>query len=347
MGGTYGDLDLSNINDVTYISIIGIGKVNLVVFEGGQSQSHYGDFKNFQCEGFLLYQSTGTIENITVIPQGSDFEVGTNAGTIRNVSSPHITININTGTVDNIITTGQWYQDTNSGEIKNCSAAEMLEYSDNSGIIDNCHSTGTLTRAFFAHEGYSNSGTIKNCTANGARSFGEQTATGVTENCTAVLQGFGATSLQITSGGGNGTYKNCTGGIGSFFGINSDTTGSRIMLANYINCTAQQQSFGHVNVVGAETIFSGTATNCTAGFRSFASVGATGGAASISADAIIENCSAGNFSFGSEANADNFGKVLRCRTTQLSNPFKASGTTGVVRLSLDGNYNVVNIPVIP
>jgi hypothetical protein len=345
MGGTYADLDLSNINNVTYVSIIGIGKVNLVVFEDGQTQSHYGDFKNFQCELFSLYQSTGTIENITVIPLGSDFEVFNNAGTIRNVSSPHVTINENTGTVENVITTGQWYQDSNSGEIKNCSAAEMLEYSDNSGIIDNCHSTGTLTRAFCAHIGYSNSGTIKNCTARGARSFGEQTATGVTENCKSELQGFGATSSQITSGGGAGTYKNCAAGVGSFFGINSDTTIIRTMLANYIDCTAGQQSFGHVNVLAAETVFSGTATNCTAGFRSFASVGTTGGAASISADAVIENCSAGNFSFGSITNADNFGKVLRCRTTQLSNPFKASGTTGVVRLGLDGNYNVVNIPV--
>ena len=347
MGGTYSDLDISNINDVTYISIIGIGKVDLVVFGGGQSQSHYGDFKNFQCESFSLHQSMGTIENITVIPQGTDFEVATNAGTIRNVSSPHITINTNTGTLENIITTGQWYQDTNSGEIKNCSAAEMLEYSDNSGIIDNCHSTGTLTRAFFAYAGYQNSGTVKNCTSKGARSFGEQTATGVTENCTAVLQGFGATSSQIApfagSGGGNGTYKNCTGGIGSFFGVNTDTINIRVMLANYIDCTAQQQSFGYCNTSGAVTVFSGTAKNCTAGFRSFAGVDA--GNAQISTGAIIENCNAGNFSFASDSpNTINFGIILRCRTTSMSaNAFRVDGSFGKVRLCLDGNYNEVNL----
>ena len=346
MSGTYADLDTSNANEVTYINIIGIGEVNLVVFEDNPGQYntiHYGDYKNFQCESFLAYQSMGTIENITVIPLGSTFEVGTNLGTIRNVSSPHVTINSNTGTVENVITTGQWYQDANSGEIKNCSAAEFLEYSDNTGIIDNCHSTGTLTRAFGGYAGLKNSGTIKNCTAKGARSFGEQTATGVTENCTAVVQGFGGTSSQITSGGGTGTYKNCTGGVGSFFGVNADTTGFRVMLANYINCTAQQQSFGYCNTSGATTVFSGTAKNCTAGFRSFA--GADAGNAQISTGAIIENCSAGNFSFASDdPNTINSGIILRCRTTSLSaNAFRVDGATGIVRLCLDGNFNEVNL----
>ena len=355
MSGTYDPLDIPNGGGA---DIIGIGNpfIDSIAELGGDPAEPTREisYKNFRCGYFELQYNSGTIEGIK---SSSFFTVSENliSGIIKDV---YATGDINTvdnyGTIDNVNSTGgEFFLSINFSIIKNCSAASFLtSYMLNEGTIDNCHSTGTTSYAFGGYWNSEQYGTIRNCTAKGARSFGEQSANGVTENCTAVLQGFGGTSSQIWQyivggGGGNGTYKNCTGGIGSFFGVNSDTTNTRVMLANYIDCTAQEQSFGHVNVVGAETIFNGTATNCTAGFRSFAGVGATGGAASVGENAIVENCTAGNFSFGSHTNAENYGKVLRCRTTQLTNPFKASGATGVVRLGLDGNYNVVNIPAIP
>ena len=266
------------------------------------------------------------------------------SGIMRNITAYDAIFTTLSGEIDGMTAENSFRVSTVTGTIRNVKALSLntLRFTDNYGIIENV--TGG-NNAFNAYVGYQNYGTYKNCSA-GLQSFGEQGVDGLTENCTAGNQGFAALSSIISwggIGGIKGTYKNCVAGVGSFFGVNTNTAGARTIEANYINCTAKEQSFGHVNNVGSETIFSGTARNCTAGFRSFAGVGTTGGAASISAGAIIENCTAGNFSFGSATGASNLGRVLRCRTTQLSNPFSATGT-GKVRLCLDGNDNVVNIP---
>lgn len=369
MAGTYGDLFLTNEG----VNVIGIGSPECVVLgdiymSSSQGFGFYADVENLSADTIYLADSRVNFKNIKCVSLARNTNVtfgAANSGTITDSHLGGISLDGNSGTMRNITGCFNVSLDTNYGVIDGMEVSNNLNIQQSNGTIKNvvaeslnalrfCDNYGTIenvtggNNAFGAFPAAINYGTYKNCSG-GNESFGQQDVDGVTEDCTAGNFGFAARSSIISWGvnGIKGTYKNCVAGINSFFGSNTNTAGARTIEANYISCTAKEQSFGHVNNVGSETIFGGTATNCTAGFRSFASVGTTGGAASISADAIIENCSAGNFSFGSEANSDNFGKVLRCRTTQLSNPFKASGTTGVVRLSLDGNYNVVNIPAIP
>ena len=248
----------------------------------------------------------------------------------------------NYGTIKNIIAVSMYIFVENAGYIQNVKA-EHLDFETNNGIIDNCHSTGTIPRSFGGNIGSSNSGTIRNCTAGGNGSFGQQNANGVTENCTAGLYAFASNSSKIDwgSGGVYGTYKNCAAGDQSFFARNTDTVAPRDMNATYIGCKAGQKSFGFLNSSLSSTNFKGKAINCEAGNLSF--VAALQGTGEISQGAIIENCIAGNNSFGKK-NSTNEGAVLRCRAEAFS--FKATGT-GVVRLCLDENYNEVNLPIIP
>ena len=86
-------------------------------------------------------------------------------------------------------------------QLKTVLATRFFDDLYNDGIIDNCHSTGTAPRAFGGNGVSDNSGTIKNCTAKGNGSFGQQNASGVTENCTAGLYAFASNSNKIVWGG--------------------------------------------------------------------------------------------------------------------------------------------------
>ena len=226
-------------------------------------------------------------------------------------------------------------------QLKTVLATRFFDDLYNNGIIDNCHSTGTDPRAFGGNLGSYNSGTIKNCTAKGSGSFGQQNASGVTENCTAGLYAFASNSNKLLWTGGQGvygTYKNCTAGEQSFFARNTDANVVRDMNANYIGCKAGDKSFGFLNSSLSSTNFKGKAIDCEAGVSSF--VAAINGTGKIEAGAIIEKCTAGDNSFG-KLNSSNEGAILRCRAGAFS--FANSGT-GVVRLCLDSNYDIVNIP---
>lgn len=247
----------------------------------------------------------------------------------------------NYGTIKNIIVGSMHIFVENAGYIQNVKA-EQLDFETNNGIIDNCESNSTVTRAFGGFIGNINNGTIKNCTAKAASSFGMQGADGVTENCTGADQAFIGDSSQVDGNIIEGTYRNCRGGNRSFFGQNTSTSFIKEARTNYINCTAAVNSFCFVNTVGAETHFSGTAINCTSGNNGFCR--AVDGNTRILAGAIIENCTGGSNSFASTITSTNEGTILRCRTAATgAGAFKAIGT-GKVRLCLDGNYNIVNIP---
>jgi len=381
MSGNYGDVELTDDNITSNVSIIGIGNVKIGSFEDNAAlYSTFGTYKNFTCDSFSMNIPEANIENITTtgsfsvywltirakikdIKCGTSFDIikndgiikdikcGTyfksdtdgNYGTIKNVNAETVFVDNNLGTVDNVNSTNDWVHLANTGTIKNCSGNPFLEDQYNDGIIDNCHSTGTAIKAFGGQLGSFNKGTIKNCTSTGNESFGQQYATGVTENCTGGDKAFAATSGQIDFGNGlgvQGTYRNCRAGNNSFFGQNVSTNGAKIIEANYYNCTAEVNSFGFVNFAGAETHFAGEAIGCIGGINTFST--ANNGAAKILNGAVIENCIGGYNSFAG-INGVNEGAILRCRTLNTGTAaFKATGT-GKVRLCLDGNYNEVNL----
>lgn len=298
--GTYGNIYTPS--DL-FVNIIGIGTVTVGSLSlDGASALNYA-----------------TIDNLTIT---SGYEDAGNYGVIKNIICGNLSSFVeNFGLIQNVKCSSNFYMETNSG------------------IIDGCDG-GTNSRSFGGDLGSINNGTIKNCTAAGNGSFGQQGADGVTENCTAGLYAFASNSNKIVWGatsGVYGTYKNCTAGDQSFFARNTDQNVTRDINATYIGCKAGDKSFGFLNSSLSSTSFKGKAINCEAGIQSF--VAALNGTGTIEAGAIIENCTAGDNSFG-KLNSSNDGAILRCRAGQFS--FANSGT-GVVRLCLDENFNEVNI----
>jgi hypothetical protein len=371
MNGTYGDLTMTDAGASGLgVDIIGIGNPFIDNLEDSTLLTHTSTFKNFTCNSFVLYNNGGTIEGVKAL---TSFNLTQNDGTIRKVTCAtfytavsygtiddiscqqtfYIDFGGNYGTIKNVTATNSFTNFSNTGTIKNCESSLFLGigFNDNVGIIDNCHSTSTSTtnRSFFGNRGSINQGTIKNCTAKGGECFGQQGVNGVTEYCTSGNRGFAGVASNLNFSGGlgvQGTYRNCVAGSLSFLGNNNTTDGIKTIEATYVNCTAGANSFGFVNTTGAETHFSGTAINCTAGNNGFFSTGPGGGSTKILAGAVIENCIGGSNSFAGTLGV-NEGVVLRCRTAKTgANAFKATGT-GKVRLCLDGNYNIVNIPAIP
>jgi len=372
MAGTYGDLSITGDADV---NVVGVGTVTIGdLTDDTLDVDIISSFKNFTCNSFSLGYVVRNIEDITTtsfftvyevredvtikdITCGTYFksEIGGNFGTIKNVTAATVYVENNYGTVDNVNATGSWIHLGNDGTIKNCSGKPFLQDLYNLGIIDNCHSTGT-NRGFGGYLGSNNSGTIKNCTATASLSFGQQDASGLTENCVCggVRAFAGASnSINFSAGGGiEGTYKNCKGGNESFFGRNTKTDAAVEMEATYENCTGGDKSFGFVESapvsgnVGPKTVFAGTAKNCTGGSSSFASSFVLGAQAEIKAGAVIENCTAKNKSFATHSDPSvntciNFGNVIRSRCTGPSG-FSATGT-GKVRLCLDQTFTEINL----
>ena len=266
-----------------------------------------------------------------------------NYGLITNVNS-NISMTSNYADIKGVISGSSVSMLENFGDIIDCSAPTFLSDIENYGLIEGCESTGTV-RSFGGFSGSLNDGTIKNCTASGEFSFGQQGELGVTENCVGGNNAFAASSDQITFDvdgfGVRGTYKNCSGGTKSFFGKN-ETSGIKTVDANFYNCTAGANSFGFVNFNNAETYFSGKAIGCTSGNNGF--FRAFNGFTKILDGAVIENCVGGFRSFANGVNASNEGVIVRCRAaTSGADAFSATGT-GKVRLCLDANYNIVNIP---
>ena len=371
MAGTYGDLSITGDADV---NVVGVGTVTIGdLTDDTLDVDIISSFKNFTCNSFSLGYVVRNIEDITTtsfftvyearedvtikdITCGTYFksEIGGNFGTIKNVTAATVYVENNYGTVDNVNATGSWIHLSNDGTIKNCSGNPFLVDLYNYGIIDNCHTTGT-NRGFGGYFGSLNSGTIKNCTATANLSFGQQDASGLTENC--VCGGIRAfagasNSINFSAGGIEGTYKNCKGGNESFFGRNTKTDAAVEMEATYENCTGGDKSFGFVESapvsgnVGPKTVFAGTAKNCTGGSSSFASSFVLGAQAEIKAGAVIENCTAKNKSFATHSDPSvntciNFGNVIRSRCTGPSG-FSATGT-GKVRLCLDDTFTEINI----
>lgn len=367
MTGTYGDL----IIDSSYVDVIGIGSPTLGAVGSTTSVDWVSNFKNFQCSSFSIVEfgDENYIENLTVTGQLSiDYNYGSvkncrignfyclqQSGTIKNILIVTAGLDIddtNFGTIDDVkIRSGNFNAEINSGTIKNSSAINFLVSCHNYGIVDNCKSTSsTGGRSFGGSSSGGNLGTIRNCSSKSAGSFGGQSSAGLTENCIGTNQAFAANSNFIDWGYDNtnlgvaGTFKNCKGGNNSFFGVNLDSVNQRTIEAEFIDCTAGDQSFGWCVTAGAVTNWSGYASNCIAGEKSFCAAAVGAGTSKIETGGIIENCAAGAFSFGSFNNSSNEGFVLRCRTLGIGATEFDSTNTGKVRLCLDGNYDVINIP---
>jgi hypothetical protein len=313
-GGLYGYADLLVMSG-TYSGITGTGNNNVSIIGVGNRD-------HIEIGGITLDQNYGLITNVK-----SNISITSNYVDIKGVYSG-----------------SSFYMLENYGDIINCSASQFLGYFENYGLVEGCESRGLL-RGFGGSASSLNDGTIKNCTAAGDLSFGQQNASGVTENCTGGDKAFAASSSQITFDvngfGVRGTYKNCTAGTKSFFGTN-ETSGIKTVDANFYNCTAGANSFGFVNFLNAETHFSGEAIGCTSGNNGF--FRAFNGSTKILNGAVIENCVGGFRSFAYGVDASNEGVIVRCRVaTSGADAFSATGT-GKVRLCLDLNYNIVNIP---
>ena len=370
MTGTYGDLIIGS----SYVDVIGIGSPTLGAVSSTTAVDWLSNFENFTCLSFSIVEfgNQNYIKNLTVTGQLSieynyggaieDCRIGNfynlqNSGSIKNitvVTGEFYIDDINYGTIDNIFfrSANNFSVNINSGTIKNSSANNFLVSCHNYGIVDNCHSTSsTGSRSFGGSSSGGNLGTIRNCSAKSAGAFGGQSSTGLTENCTALNQAFAANSNFIDWGydstdfGVAGTFRNCKGGNNSFFGVNLDAVTQRTIEADFIDCTAGIQSFGWCVTAGAVTNWSGYASNCRSGEKSFCAAALGAGTSKIEAGAIIENCAAGANSFGSFNNSSNEGFVLRCRTLGVGVTEFDSTATGKVRLCLDGNHDVINIPV--
>jgi hypothetical protein len=288
-------------------AIMGTGNNNVSIIGVGNRD-------HIQIDGILLDQNYGLITNVN-----SNISITSNYADIKGVKSG-----------------SYFYMLENYVDIIDCSAPTFLSNVENYGLIEGCKSTGTV-RGFGGFGGSLNDGTIKNCTASGDFSYGQQNENGVTENCVGGEKAFAASSNQIIFDvdgfGVRGTYKNCTAGIKSFFGAN-ETSGIKTVDANFYNCTAGVNSFGFVNFLNAETHFSGN----NGFFRAF------NGSTKILDGAVIENCVGGFRSFAYGVNASNEGVIVRCRAATFgADAFSAIGD-GKVRLCLDADYSIVNIP---
>ena len=190
--------------------------------------------------------------------------------------------------------------------------------------------------SFAADTGYGIvDGKFINCIG-GNNSFGSSYADGTFENCIGGNYSFGFQEA-------NGTFKNCTGGDNSF-ARGGEANGE------FINCTGGNFSFGgsggrtngiFVNCVGGNTSFAGngiaagTFTDCKAGSYSFG--------ANSKADGIFSNCIGGDSSFGGNIGQMR-GNLFNCRIT--SGTYNTPSGSGIIRLCIDGNNDVVNAQAI-
>jgi hypothetical protein len=248
---------------------------------------------------------------------------------------------------------------------ENCATAGSNDFGGN-GVYTNCNATGSA---------FNGSGTYNNCRAEensfngngtsytncigadkcfGFYDSGNNTLNGIYENCTAGEYSFGANITYVVTISG-ATFKNCRGGAKCFGNsdVNVNINGNSI----FENCTAGNNSFGSTNggniatvgpatftnCTGGESSFgadrgiaSGTFTNCIAGSGSFASDGDASG--------TFSNCVAGLNSFGFGASGTLTGSLFYCRLT--SGTYTAPTGSGLIRLCIDGNNDVVDAQAI-
>tara|TARA_R110000796_G_C14512098_1_gene429975 strand:- start:62 stop:1345 length:1284 start_codon:yes stop_codon:yes gene_type:complete len=354
-------------NDVTVD-----GKIENSNFETFAIGNNYGTIKNlYVANGILEIQGNnlGTIKSIDCF----DFTVsGTNEGVIRSIDCrgdfTYLTNNklitslrcaqfygtSNYGIIESSIGIASFICNNNYGTIRDCTGNGFLDFCINLGIVESCESKFDVaygnTHSFGSMFGSLNGGTIRDCKSytTPLAAFGPQSVFGLTQGCYGGDFSFAAKSIYIdwSSAAIQGTYRDCHGGSNSFFGRNVSTDGAKIIQATYVNCTADENSWGFVNMLNVETQFAGSAFNCIGGDKSFAAAGTIGGTSKIIDGAVIEACASGGASFGTfngGFGAFNEGAVLRCRTTETGGtPFSATGT-GVVRLCLKGNFDEVNL----
>jgi hypothetical protein len=175
-------------------------------------------------------------------------------------------------------------------------------------IFENCAGAGSS----FGGGGVT-SGTFTSCVGGDYSFGGLSTASGTFTNCTDISSGFGG------YGSASGVFVSCVGGDSSF-GSHGEAGGT------FTNCIGGVGSFG-----GAEgSIASGTFANCIGGANSF------GGGDSSTASGTFNNCIGGVGSFGFVLS----GKLFYCKLA--SGTYEAPSGAGLIRLSLDGNNDIVN-----
>lgn len=147
------------------------------------------------------------------------------------------------------------------------------------------------------------------------------------ESCSGGIGSFGEDS--ITSG----TFVGCVGGDNSFGG---GTAGQAS--GTFSNCVAGNNSFGVADGVGGYgygaggDAASGTFTNCTGLDNSFGNEGTVTG--------IFTNCTSRGSSFGNTFT----GEIYYCRISDGFSSFPTPTGSGIIRLSIAGNGQVINLP---
>jgi hypothetical protein len=189
---------------------------------------------------------------------------------------------------------------------------------------------------------------------------------GVVNNCYVNGVDTGTLPFKIADGDSRNTViENCKGGDYSF-GYSSQIASTYTIEATFIDCRAGSYSFGAVVSSEEESslaVAAGTFIRCTANNYSFGSGGQFSNAI---ASGVFRDCRAIDFSFGSgyESNASGLfmycesgdgsfggnpggdgqitGKLYYCRKT--FEKFATVNEPGVIRLSLDGDDDEINVP---
>jgi hypothetical protein len=172
-----------------------------------------------------------------------------------------------------------------------------------------------------------------NCSGGGNSWTYGSTSTAKYINCTAGDGSFGFATNGAASCQLSGTYSQCISGNGSFGSVPFSVTTGAILDGLFVDCSAGNFSFGWVSATGSTGVsITGKLINCKAGTQSFGWINSGGGKiASMSAAALLDNCTAGDGSFCSTTGSLKQGELRRCRTyNYLTNANGMASDNGVL-----------------
>ena len=364
MGGTYGDLLASNLNQEHFVDIIGIGsvKINSIEVVGDL----YADIRNIKVNSFTCGRILGFIDNIEVLTYGSCFiDDVTDVGKIENSKFETCGINNNYGTIKNVYVDASIFeiQGNNLGTIQSINCFDFRVAGTNEGVIRNIDCRGDFSyvtnnklitsvnsKQFAGSSNYgiiessigtqsfacsNNNGTIRDCTGNGFLDF--CTNLGIVESCENKFDSaYGDThSFGSMFGSLNGgTIRDCKSYATTFAAF-----GPQSVFGLTQGCSGGDFSFAakSIYIDWSSAAIQGTYRDCHGGKNSFFGRNvSTDGAKIIQATYI--NCTAGENSWGfvNKLNVETHfgGSAFNCIGGNKS--FAAAGTIGGTSKIIDG-----------
>jgi hypothetical protein len=304
------DNTLSRYEDMIFDSVG--GSINLDGLCGAVEQTNFkGIWINCMCADFG-FRITGRVNQTLVVATmaGGQQPSADDTLTQANSGAEMVVISSTDTTITGVVT-GAW--DTTNTFTSDDLAGPAMDPATNTptsldGPVEfaptmiDCHSFSNIDKAI---------GTGEFCF--GGDGIGPFKDTLATQNSTGVIM--------------NGTYYNCSSGLGSFSGclafgvpIGPD--------AKFYNCHALSRSFGMSCVV------EGTFWNCSVGYTGFAGVNEGLGFASVFSGTAY-NCTVGydvtsdigNTAFGSGSLSKCTGKLINCRAEQMDKALRLEGAT--------------------